>query len=238
MIAIAMAVGTAAHAAEFVTNGGFESSTYQSNNQFGADFGGQGVTGWTGLGGNHLQFYYVAGTQTITSAANQFGDSGAHFYSSFDTLSPNGGGNFVALDGDSQYQGSISQQISGLTVGNTYTLSFDWAAAQLANRTGATTEQLAVTLGGVTQTTDIIKNPSEAFSGWKTVTMQFVATGADETLTFLSVGTPDGLPPIAALDNVSLTGGVPEPATWAMMLVGFGGLGALIRRRRSLVAAA
>jgi hypothetical protein len=29
------------------------------------------------------------------------------------------------------------------------------------------------------------------------------------------------------------TGGVPEPATWAMMLVGFGGLGAVLRRQRS-----
>ncbi|WP_394762920.1 PEPxxWA-CTERM sorting domain-containing protein [Phenylobacterium sp.] len=27
-------------------------------------------------------------------------------------------------------------------------------------------------------------------------------------------------------------GGVLEPATWAMMLVGFGGLGAALRRRR------
>ncbi len=26
--------------------------------------------------------------------------------------------------------------------------------------------------------------------------------------------------------------GVPEPTTWAMMLVGFGGLGCLLRRRR------
>lgn len=30
--------------------------------------------------------------------------------------------------------------------------------------------------------------------------------------------------------------GVPEPATWAMMLVGFGGLGAVMRRRRGQVA--
>lgn len=29
------------------------------------------------------------------------------------------------------------------------------------------------------------------------------------------------------------SGGVPEPATWAMMLTGFGGLGAILRRRRS-----
>jgi PEP-CTERM motif len=32
-------------------------------------------------------------------------------------------------------------------------------------------------------------------------------------------------------------GGVPEPATWAMMIIGFGGVGAVIRRRRGQMAA-
>lgn len=32
--------------------------------------------------------------------------------------------------------------------------------------------------------------------------------------------------------GATLGGGVPEPATWAMMLVGFGGLGAMLRRHR------
>ncbi len=36
----------------------------------------------------------------------------------------------------------------------------------------------------------------------------------------------------------SKAGAVPEPATWAMMLVGFGGLGAMLRRRRESLAAA
>lgn len=35
-----------------------------------------------------------------------------------------------------------------------------------------------------------------------------------------------------------VTAAVPEPSTWAMMLLGFGGLGALLRRRRSVLAAA
>jgi hypothetical protein len=34
------------------------------------------------------------------------------------------------------------------------------------------------------------------------------------------------------------TGGVPEPATWALMLMGFGGLGAVLRRRRQAALAA
>lgn len=33
------------------------------------------------------------------------------------------------------------------------------------------------------------------------------------------------------------TGGVPEPATWGLMLMGFGGLGAVLRRRRALALA-
>ena len=64
--------------------------------------------------------------------------------------------------------------------------------------------------------------------------MNFTPTATTQTLTFLSIGTPDGLPPMAALDGVSLT--VPEPATWAMMLLGFGGMGATLRRRRAVAA--
>jgi hypothetical protein len=43
------------------------------------------------------------------------------------------------------------------------------------------------------------------------------------------------------LDNVVLTGergGVPEPASWTLMIAGFGGAGALLRRRRQQLAAA
>ncbi|MGH6911978.1 MAG: PEPxxWA-CTERM sorting domain-containing protein, partial [Phenylobacterium sp.] len=65
----------------------------------------------------------------------------------------------------------------------------------------------------------------------------FTATSNSQLLTFLSVGTPSGLPPIALLDGVSLTM-VPEPSTWAMMLLGFGGIGAMIRRRRQTLATA
>ncbi len=38
--------------------------------------------------------------------------------------------------------------------------------------------------------------------------------------------------------RVSGGGGIPEPATWAMMIIGFGMVGTAMRRRRTLVAAA
>ena len=233
---LAAAVAAPGAAANLVTNGSFESSSYKSNTQFGAGFGGQGVTGWTGLGGNHLQFYYFGGTQSTTNAVNQFGDPLGYFRPNFSALSPDGG-NFVALDGDSDYSGSISQTLTGLTIGKDYVVDFSWAASQLINRTGATTEQLKVSFGGSDKFTAIVNNPSEGFTGWFSESFRFTAGAATQALTFLSIGTPNGLPPIAALDGVSVTA-VPEPATWALMLAGFGMVGFAVRRRRASFVAA
>lgn len=64
---------------------------------------------------------------------------------------------------------------------------------------------------------------------WRPYTYQFTASGASTTLTFTGgSGTAFG----AALDNVSVTA-VPEPATWAMMIVGFGFAGFAMRRRQA-----
>jgi hypothetical protein len=235
---MALAIGSTAHAAtNLVTNGSFESTTCSASCEFGAGAtnGGQTVTGWTGGGGQDLQFWFKGGTQTTVSASNRYSDPLTYFYPTFNTLSPDGG-SFVALDGDTTVPGMISQTLTGLDTTKTYTLTFDWAASQLINRSGPTTEELSVTFGGQTQTTNVLSVASGGFSGWHTVTMFFTPTAATQTLTFLSIGTPNGLPPIAALDGVSLT--VPEPATWAMMLVGFGGIGAMIRRRRQTLVAA
>ena len=239
---MALAIGSSAHAGtNLISNGGFELGPAQ-NAQFGSGVGqgGQTVTDWTGGGG--YQIYFLGGKQTTVSATSEYAGGQEYFHSSFNQLSSQGG-NFVALDGDQGspghpgVQGSISQTISGLEVGKAYTLTFDWAAGQLVNRNGPTTEQLQVTFGGQTLSTDILSIPDAGFSGWKTVSMVFTPTSDQQTLTFLSFGTPSGLPPMAALDNVSLA--VPEPAAWAMMLMGFGGLGAMIRRRnRAAMAAA
>jgi hypothetical protein len=50
----------------------------------------------------------------------------------------------------------------------------------------------------------------------------------------LAYGEVQGGPAVLHLDlNNAPFSGAPEPATWGLMLVGFGGLGAMMRRRRS-----
>ena len=251
-VSLALAAGSASATTNLVKNGDFNLGPAH-NTEFGQKFGpghllgGQLVPNWMGGPSSHqLQFFYNGGTQTTQNAFNVGNDPNAYFFNSFSTLSPHGGGNFVALDGDPGYKGIISQTINNLIVGQNYTLRFDWGAAQLRNRHGKITEKLQVTLGGnsfFTPVDSIVGNVGltggpGGFSGWSTISHVFTATAAHETLSFLSIGTPAGLPPVAVLDSISLTGRVPEPASWALMLVGFGGLGAVLRRRRSVAALA
>ena len=73
---------------------------------------------------------------------------------------------------------------------------------------------------------------------WRAHTISFVASeGGSLRAEFLGFS-HDGVGPL--LDNVSLsvTGGVPEPATWALMMVGLGGAGAVLRRRAPSLALA
>ena len=64
-----------------------------------------------------------------------------------------------------------------------------------------------------------------------------LTVGDSYTLTFHGMVAADET---AFLDKVSLIGGVPEPATWVMMLVGFGLIGATLRAgpRRQVATAA
>jgi len=125
---------------------------------------------------------------------------------------PPDGDNFVGADGDPTYSAPFSQTISGLTVGGTYALSFDQAAAQQGGTFGATTEQWQASLGSQTNDSTLMNNPSGGFTPWNHQTLSFTATSSSEVLTFLALGTPAGGPPVALLSDVSLVA-TPEPSS-------------------------
>jgi len=208
------AYSASGNAAELVRNGSFEVTTATKKERF-----ENRVTDWSG--GSALTFIATPGSA----------DNGEYLsvYGPFPRTSPVGG-NFVLADGDPNYSSAISQTIGGLTVGETYALSFYQAAGQQLGFTGPTTERWRVTFGGQTQLSSLFTLPQGGVGDWQKQTMTFTASATSQVLSFLAQGTPNGAPPISMLDGVSLTA-VPETATWAMMLMGFGLVGAGARAR-------
>ncbi len=221
IVAVAGVVGTAHAATNLVVNGSFDADTTASKIQF-----ENHVTGWTG--GANLTYLAPPGTA----------DDGSYLsvYGPFPTTSPDGG-NFVLADGDPNYSGVISQTISGLIIGKSYVVNFYQAAGQQLGFTGPTTEQWQVSFGSSSQLSSLFSLPEAGVGPWQAQSMTFTASAVSQVLSFLAVGTPNGAPPISFLDGVSLTAAVPEPATWGLMLVGFGAVGITARRRSNVVAA-
>jgi hypothetical protein len=124
--------------------------------------------------------------------------------------------------------GSITQQILGLTAGTGYTLTFAYSHNLFAPNE-ATSASAMFSIDGLTGT--VSHNTGDITDlDWQIFTGTFIAGGAD-TLNFtnLTGGPNEGI----LLDAVSIAP-VPEPSTWAMMLLGFGAIGFAARRRRAV----
>jgi hypothetical protein len=168
------------------------------------------ATDWTSAAPEGSYNFLFSPATALTGVSSEFGTDDVSLYGV--TASPDGG-NFVGGDGDFPgHNGPLQQTISGLTVGDTYTLGFYWAAAQQNGFSGATEQSWSATLGGVTQTTATYDLPSEGFSGWFYQTFNYKATSTSETLAFVANGNLP-IPPFALLDGVSLNQ-TPEPGYW------------------------
>lgn len=118
--------------------------------------------------------------------------------------------------------GSVTQIVTGLRAGSSY--GFSWANA---GRDSGGAQQLNVFVDG----NQVGSHFSTGFTGWLSNSVRFTATGTSAALTFASrdVG---GRPSYGNLITDVSVAGVPEPATWAMLISGFGLVGYAARRRR------
>jgi hypothetical protein len=217
---------TSAGAANLAVNGDFANigNAYVETTGSGADDilqGGTAIPGWTSAGGP-------------TSIGNDMWVNPANSYGL--TASPgNGSGFFVDLTGQANAlpYGELEQSITTV-VGHQYELSFDLGSDSVYNGGGFDPATLTVFMGAVS---DVYGLTATGRNQW---TNDFIGYTATSTLTtFGFIGDSTQPSEYIGLDNVVVTDlTVPEPATWSMMLVGFGGMGAAMRMTRRKTAAA
>lgn len=210
--------GSAGHAAELLTDGSFETPAIGGGNYTypGLNIGTIGQIGATQDGWTYAGSALVGATgyNAWYGGAPPAGQDGAQF---------------VALQGTS-------------TLAQTFTmtgavLDLSWLAGGRPNFGSYNgDETYDVKLNGLTLGSYSTIS-GEAFTA-KSLHLGGLTNGGTYTLSFVgkAVG---GADETSFIDKVSATGGgVPEPAAWALMIVGFGGVGAALRsKRRTFVAA-
>ena len=210
----ALVVAVAPAHAQIVKNGDFESST--GNQQCAAD--------WTC---SRTKYF---GVEPVSFWNGQIDGSDL-------APSPNGGNVLIAYHVDGV--DSISQTLTGLNAGTSYTLTYTLADADRQTVTyGPGTMSWIASIGGTVLNTAAnpgtiaIAGPQSA-TPWTTVSYNFVANASSEVLQFLaSSSVPVAPEPILALDGVKVvTAPIPEPGTYALLAAGLAAVGVVARRR-------
>ena len=114
--------------------------------------------------------------------------------------------------------GTISQTISGLTIGETYTISGDYYTSS----SDYTTLMLKLSVDG-----DTLTEYSGTAKTWKSFTYDYIATTTSITLSFTQIAGD-----ACVIDNITMYAtAVPEPSTTALIVLGLGTVGFACRRK-------
>lgn len=219
-ITLFLIAGAAAHATELVQNGDFS-----ENDGLGQLGYNTSATDWSNP---YPQYNFLFSSSDPTGVV----DGQYSGLSLISVTAPPAGADFVGMDSDFQ-TGPLQQTINGLTVGDSYDLTFYWALSQQTGYSGDTHQGLQVSLGGQTDNTGLLLLPSQTFSGWMPASMSFTATSSSEVLSFLAYGSPQ-VPPFTLLTDVSMTAATPEPGTLALLLTGLLAGAGLLKSRKWL----
>jgi hypothetical protein len=233
-LATAMIAGSAAQATTTILlQDNFES---YSPSKHGATFYDLNFTGFTS--GLHAQ----GGTVDLIGTPNAWSLFGAS--------------NYIDLDGSTRDGATLRTDTFTFAAGDVVTLSFQLAGSQ---RRGHGSEQWNFgfqTTGGNISFLNIQQvGPLQVGAGssavgsgisagdtalaynspWTAYSLSFLAGSAGSFTAFIGTTSHDNIGPL--VDDILLTRDttvVPEPATWLMMIMGFGGMGAVLRRRTAV----
>lgn len=205
IIVSAVILSSSAASAAIITNGGFETGNF---------------SGWT---------VNTGGDPSFPQVVVQYGQSSGYPTGVFGepVPAPPGGGQYGAYFVSDVYYQTISQSIV-LAAGERYTVSYDIYSPQNGQSNPFDALLQSQTDGNLSP----IFTAKTLGNGWVNYSADFFANAGPYTfaLGFLPLGVPAA---DFVIDNVGVTVAVPEPATWAMMIFGFMGIGFLAYRRRS-----
>jgi hypothetical protein len=177
------------------------------------------------------------------------------------TALPGGITDYLMVDGDPQYGGAVWTDMTGLTVGASYTLSFYQASSEEDGNDKAytdnwevyvipgassgpyicpqsyctgTSEQTTIDSGDLAYNSPGMVNSGAVSTAWELESFTFLATSTNEVLEFVTnaVGTTGFEPPFLGLADVTLSASTPEPGTWVLTILGVGIVFGASRLRR------
>lgn len=211
--------------------------------EFDFESGGETAANYVGF----VNWDVTSGTVDIKGPTNLRGTTGL--------------GSYVDLDGTSAAGGTIvTKAIFAFDAGDLVTMSFDASGNQLRQRLAADDDIVAgfrfagatpvhnYRLGGGFGDLDLGSlTGAETSNGvvtawnstWRTYTVSFKAGTAGSLQAFLGTNSDDNYGPMVDNFRLTIASTAPEPVTWAMMVLGFGGVGITFRRsrQRAMVAA-
>jgi hypothetical protein len=153
-----------------------------------------------------------------------FGSSGTAFAEQTDANGKVTGNGALLLNEN----GGVATNVVGLTFGQQYTLSLLLSGD---NRPGQA-YVFNVSIGSSSFSTSGVDGLAGSNPGI-TENYTFTATSSSEILTLFQSSNTQASP---IVDDISIAAAVPEPSTWAMMFVGFAGIGFMAYRRKNRMA--
>ncbi|HZZ31814.1 MAG TPA: PEPxxWA-CTERM sorting domain-containing protein [Phenylobacterium sp.] len=223
--ALLLALGASRAGASVIFNDNFDGETVPAGS-------------WVMNDAAFANFNVASGSVDLLTAGNPFGLVGS---------GTNLSGNFVDLAGSTGQGGTlVTKQTFGYSAGHTVTVSFDVSGDQRGGTDGlfggfqfASAPAIAdLAMTGFTSNMvvgDQVLGTAQLGStaAFAPFTVSFRALTDGSFTTLVGTNSADNIGPL--LDDVSiaesLLTGVPEPQSWALMILGFAGAGAMLRRR-------